>query len=432
MEHRILIVDDDQIFNALLSDVFMQASYVVQSAFSAEDAMELLSKEKFSLVVTDQRMPGSSGTQLVRHIMKEHKKLPVVMVSGFLSNDDIRQLIHDGIGGVFIKPLNIFQLLKRAAQLIEKRSNPSLKTNHGTSETSDERQAEQSMRSFRGANSKIASNFTKQIQNLRSFTSNLLLVGHAGTNFESICEDLASSPNDTLFLLQPEDFDDQLKLASRLGGLATQENGRLTLVIKQTEQLNDARSETIFAIDRTKAPFDKIGQTTRFIFCLRDNLDDLFDAGKINENLYLFMGTMELKIPSLEELREDIGAMSQAILETRQPSNCKLDQSAVALLKELDWPGGTLQLERVLNDAAAFTPGKIINAASLRDAYEGKQTSTSSTSVANADAGLKEHLAEVRNQYVAAMTTFYGDNVEAAAKALGISTERLHQISKPQ
>jgi len=424
MEHRILIVDDDQIFNSLLSDVFMQAGYTVQSAFSGDEAMGLLDKGEYHLVVTDQRMPGTPGTHLVRHIMKEHKGLAVVMVSGYLSNDDIRQLIRDGVGGVFIKPLNIFQLLKRAAQLIEKRGNAPVSTGLD-GEKAAVAPPSQDMKSFRGARSPLAVRFLKQLQNLHSFTSNLLLLGNQGSCFDAICEDLAGTLTDSLFFLSSEDLDDPIRLAARLGGLATQDSGRQTLVLKHVEQLGPERAETIFSIARAKAPFDKLGQSTRFIFCLRDNPDDMFDAGKIDENLYLFMGTMEMKVPAISELREDFPAMAHAILEHRMPSPCRLDDEAVALLKRLDWPGDAVQFEQVLAAAAAFTSGPIVSANALRDAYEGKKTS-----VAARSGGLREHLLIARDEYVSAMIELYGNNRDAAAHALGISTSALTDLMR--
>lgn len=412
---NILIVDDDQIFSSLLSDVFKQAGYAVEQASSADAALEILrSGAAFDLVVTDQRMPGTSGTEFVRKLMGSHKRLPVVMVSGFLSNDDIRQLIRDGIGGVFIKPLNIFQLLKRAAQLIDKSDDRSRVENSG--EAGQHGAGDTSPLSFRGARSALAAKFFKQLESLRSLTTNLVIVGNEGTNFEILAHDLTDAHNDTVFFIKPPDLEDSVTLASRIAGLATQGQGRLTLVLDRIEDLSPARAETVFAISRCAAPFDRLGQSVRFFFCLRADLDDLFNEGRIDENLYLFMGTMELKVPSLMELREDIPAIAQSILDRRPGAPSRLDDAAGVALRGMEWQGGTRQLENVLSEAAAATSSPNISAETVILAHEGKLSGQPEPKAS----GLREHLNAVRTEYVSAMSLLFGDNA-TTAEALGVT-----------
>lgn len=424
MEYRILIVDDDKIFNSLLSDVFKQAGYDVHSAESADDAIEMLKTLEVDLIVTDQRMPGTSGTQFVHKLLDTHKGLPVVIVSGFLSNDDIRTLIEDGIGGVFIKPLNIFQLLKRAAQLIEKRENQ-LKAQTSGSGTDNMEAAEvEAPLSLRGANSPAAVKFVKQLESLRSFTSNLLIIGNDGTDFETLCQDLSSSNTDTAFFLTPEDADESAKLSARLAGLAN-DGMRLTIVLDDVAAINPARTETLLSLSRGKPPFDKIGAPIRFIFCLKSNLDALFDAGKVNENLYLFMGTTELKVPTLEEVKEDIPAIAQSILERKLGTACRLEDAAASELKNFSWTGGIKQLTNVLHEAATATPGNTISKETVRDAYQGK---LSASTASQKDESLREHLLMARKEYAKAMLSLYGGNEHSAAEGLEIRIDTLRAI----
>lgn len=421
MEHRILIVDDDQIFNSLLSDVFRQAGYQVSSAPSAEEAEKFLKQAEVDLIVTDNRMPGTSGVDFVQNLMHTHKGLPVVMVSGFLSNDDIRQLIRDGIGGIFIKPLNIFQLLKRAAMLIERR-----KTTTGTPEGEANDEESDTPRnegpvSFQGARSAAAMQFFKQLEGLREFSSNLLLVGNEGTDFETVCTDLSNPRTDTIFFIAPEELDDPTALAARIAGLATQDQGRLTLVLDRIEDLDKKRAETVFSISRCNAPFDRLGKPVRFIFCLRNNLDELFEAGKIDENLYLFMGTMEIRIPSLNELAGDIPAIAQAMLDRMREGQCKLEDAAATALKDMDWPGGSRQLKSVLQAAATATGEAWISLHTITDSYEGRLASPAEENLT--EDSLKHHLTCTKNDYVAAIMELFHSDTSTAAKALGIPPE---------
>jgi DNA-binding NtrC family response regulator len=426
MAYKILIVDDDLIFSNLLADVFKQAGYDVQNAVSADEALSMLGGIKVDLIVTDQRMPGTSGTEFVRKIMQKHKDLPMIMVSGFLSSGDIRGLITDGVGGIFIKPLNIFQLLKRVAQLIDRRENQKKPKMGEADGKSDAR--EESLVSLKGARSARAIKFLKQLESLRSFTSNLLLVGHEGTNFDVLCQDLSDPNCDTIFNVLPEDLDSPDALASRMSGLAQQGQGRLTIVIDKVDEINPQRAEAIFSVARCKGPFDKLGQRVRFIFCLRAKLDDLFDAGRIDENLYLFMGTMELNVPSLGELAEDIPAIAQAMLERMQGFSCRLDEAAAAALRDFDWPGGSKQLETVLAEAAAATSGSLVDEETVRAAYEGRLLAKDEEKKEE----LRDYLVKCRAEYVEAVTILTGGDERAVCGVLEIDAALLHSIRANQ
>src|SRR5690554_2503991 len=119
MAKKILILDDDDDFNVLLTDVFSQADYDVTSLEDPRKALELIGKKEFDLIVTDHHMPGLSGAEFVRQVKADKPEVPIIMVSGYLDNDTIRGLIREGVVGIFLKPLNIFSLLKKTAEILQ-------------------------------------------------------------------------------------------------------------------------------------------------------------------------------------------------------------------------------------------------------------------------------------------------------------------------
>ncbi|MFO8026485.1 MAG: response regulator, partial [Opitutales bacterium] len=118
MPYSVLILDDDADFNSLLTDIFEQADYVVTSLTDPVEAVDAFHEKAYDLVVTDHRMPEMSGGEFMRKVKQIRPEVPVIMVSGYLENDMIRDLISEGVGGVFLKPLNIFSLLERTKELI--------------------------------------------------------------------------------------------------------------------------------------------------------------------------------------------------------------------------------------------------------------------------------------------------------------------------
>ena len=119
MGNRILIVDDDATFNSLLTDIFEQAGHTVVSENSPEAALKRADAEEFDLLITDHRMPEITGRDIFRHVREQKPMLPIIIVSGFLSNGNIRSLVEEGIDGVYIKPLNVFSLLQQSEKLIQ-------------------------------------------------------------------------------------------------------------------------------------------------------------------------------------------------------------------------------------------------------------------------------------------------------------------------
>ena len=111
MAYSVLILDDDADFNSLLTDIFEQADYEVTSLLDPLEAVDVFREKHFDLVVADHKMPCMSGAECMKVIKEMKPEVPVIMVSGYLENDTIRELISEGVGGVFLKPLNIFSLL---------------------------------------------------------------------------------------------------------------------------------------------------------------------------------------------------------------------------------------------------------------------------------------------------------------------------------
>ena len=104
MSYSVLILDDDVDFNSLLTDIFEQADYVVTSLTDPLGAVDVFRDTEYDLVVTDHKMPEMTGSEFMKVIKDIKPSVPVIMVSGYLENDTIRELISEGVGGVFLKP----------------------------------------------------------------------------------------------------------------------------------------------------------------------------------------------------------------------------------------------------------------------------------------------------------------------------------------
>jgi len=103
MPYSVLILDDDADFMCLLTDVFEQAGYIVTSLTDPIKAVDAFRETDYDLVVTDHKMPKMAGAEFLKVIKKIKSEVPVIMVSGYLENDTIRELISGGVGGCLSK-----------------------------------------------------------------------------------------------------------------------------------------------------------------------------------------------------------------------------------------------------------------------------------------------------------------------------------------
>lgn len=115
MASKILIVDDDDDFRGLLTDVFTQAGYEVTAVNNANTALETFAKGSFDAVVTDHNMPEMTGEDLIKNIRDNEPDIPIILVSGYL-NQDLIQNLKNVNTEIFHKPLNVISLLRKTEE----------------------------------------------------------------------------------------------------------------------------------------------------------------------------------------------------------------------------------------------------------------------------------------------------------------------------
>ncbi len=368
MAHRILIADDDQEFSLLLKDVFTQADYEVETCGEVASALQRVEKGDIDLVVTDFRMPGENGMDLVRGLRVIDPRMPVIMVSGYLENGIIRELIGMGVGGVFIKPLNILQLLKKTQELIEHEAARKAES-EGTPESGFGAQVGFVFRSFpcRDARSR---DFAKRLFDLKDFSRNLLLIAGKGTDIRTICEDLAAASDQgrDLVVFHPQGFDESQAIAA-LRAAESPEGTGVTCMVTQAEQLSPEQRLLLYRIARREGIFGEIALFRRFIFCLERELDEYYDQGLIDEELYLFLGATELKVPGLRDIPEDLAIIADTLVARESPDK-QLEAATRSFLSRHPWEGNVEELRDLLRGAARIAPGTMISVDHLRKAVE--------------------------------------------------------------
>ena len=369
--------------SALLTDVFTQAKYEVTSVRDPLEAVKIFQETDFHLVVTDQCMPNLSGKEFVKTVKEIRSKTPVVIVSGYLDDETISECINNGVDGVFLKPLNVFSLLKKTGELIERAAmDRECEGESGSVTLVDKHNLPFQFHSF-PCLSEVSAEFARRLHEVRNFKSNLLLVGEGGTDFEGVCRDLCDfgkqtgdRDNDLLVVLTP----DRLSGETLLEDFAKWKVGTssiVTFVVLDTENLQEDETTKIIAIARGEKPFHEYRFQARFVFCIGEHVETLYDKKILGESFYIFLGTTEIAVPPLYACSEDIPIIAQRIInsETRRLDSgtpLTLSADAITYLKRKRWKRNHSELKGNIVAALKHSSTNVIMESDLLYATESR------------------------------------------------------------
>jgi DNA-binding NtrC family response regulator len=117
---KILVVDDEKLIRWSLGKALQTAGYDVDAATNGDEALQIMEKFRYDIVITDLRMPGLTGMELLKKIKQKGSAPPVIFVSAYLSKKVIDDAIHDGAFRCVNKPFqmeNILHIVREALEL---------------------------------------------------------------------------------------------------------------------------------------------------------------------------------------------------------------------------------------------------------------------------------------------------------------------------
>jgi len=115
----ILVVDDEEVMRNLLRDVLTDTGYKVETATRGEEAVEKIKQAQFSIIITDLKMPGMSGVEVLRKVKAVNSNTCVIMITAYPSIESVTEAMHEGAYDYIVKPFNIGEInlvLRRATE----------------------------------------------------------------------------------------------------------------------------------------------------------------------------------------------------------------------------------------------------------------------------------------------------------------------------
>jgi len=439
----VLVVDDDQDMRALLRDELQERGYRVTAAANGREALKKLGEEEYAVVLTDLRMQGMQGLELLGEVKRDHPGTNVIIMTAFGSVESAIEAMKQGAYDYVTKPIKNEEM----ALVVEKAVRDALLRR----EVQQLRRAVREDYSFHQilGKSKPMRAVFDLIRRVADSQTNVLITGESGTGKELAAKaihfnsDRRSGPFVPVncaaipeMLLESELFG-HMKGAftdakgDKRGLFEEAHGGTLFLdeiselpVMLQAKLLRAIQEKEIRRVGSTKSTAVDV----RIIAATNLSLTDEVKAKRFREDLYYRLNVIEIRMPPLRERREDILLLVDAFLKKCAEASRKtvkgIAESALALLMDYPWPGNVRELENVIERAVTLTRGEKVLPEDLPPAIHG---SRGDRKVIDEAADKTLPLEDVEKEYILRILDKTGGNKYQAAQLLGIDRKTLYR-----
>ena len=388
------IIDDDRSIRWVLEKSLAREEIEFKSFASADEALRALSSDKPQVVVSDIRMPGSSGLDFLQQLHQRHPDIPVIIMTAY---SDLESAVSAFQGGAFEylpKPFDInhaIELIRRALEQSKRKS-------------SDAEQVEVAAEILGQA--PAMQEVFRAIGRLSQSHATVLINGESGTGKELVAHALhrhgprrdkpfiaintAAIPKD---LLESELFGHERgaftgAAATRHGRFEQAEGGTLFL-----DEIGDMPSDLQTRLLRVLSDgnFYRVGghqpikANVRIITATHQDLEDRVKQGMFREDLFHRLNVIRLRLPPLRERREDIPLLAKYFLQKSARElgveQKRLSEEALRFLAAQEFPGNVRQLENLCHWLTVMTPSQVVEIADLPPEWRGE----SGTAVGSGD-----------------------------------------------
>lgn len=372
----ILTIDDEENIRNGLTDNFELEGYNVAQASNGKIGLDIISKGGIDLVITDLRMDGISGEEVVRKVATDFPGIPVIVLTGHGSIDDATAAIKAGAFDFLTKPLDLDHLnivvknALRGKELAEQNKELKEKLLHSNPESemigkSSELQKVQTM-----------------IDKAAPTKANVLITGESGVGKELVAHSIhkKSQRGDKPFIIVHCAALSENLLESELFGFEkgaftgaeNQHKGRFelanggTIFLDEIGEINQQTQVKLLRVLQEKK-FERVGgeQTievdVRVVAATNRNLEEEVKAGNFREDLYYRLNVVRIEMPSLRERKDDIPLLMHSFLREFNIENEKnitgFDNKSKAAMLKYNWPGNIRELKNCVESAVVMCTG---------------------------------------------------------------------------
>ena len=453
MQRSILVVDDEPNMRSVMQMALEEADYRVLTAEHAEAAITMLRDPDLDVVLTDLKMPGMSGQELIARCQQLRPDVPVIAVTAYGSIRSAVECIHAGAVDYVTKPFEPeeLQLAVQSALRLHDLIQQNRQLQAAVHDAEPRRRLV--------GDSPVMLELRDKIHRVAPYKTNVLITGESGTGKEAVARSIheegpradkpwvaincSAIPHD---LMESELFGYVRgaftgAVQNRLGRLEQANGG--TLFLDEVGDLDLTLQAKLLRVLQERE-FSPVGSDVvrrvdlRVIAATHRDLDKMVKEGLFREDLLYRLDVYKIYVPPLRERNDDITLLTQNFLETFRTEMDKpverFSDDAMKALCKYDWPGNVRELRNAVERSLLSCNGLVIERHDLPNKVnqgnrEGQLVNDDLTQVIHE--GLDNWLMEVeRNVIIAALKESNGVQVQAA-KLLGIAERSLwHRIKK--
>ena len=371
---HLLFVDDEADLRGPTAERLSDRGYEVVQAASGEQALELLDQFAFDLIVTDFRLPGMDGTQLIDAARQRYPSIVAIVITGYGTVRDAVDAIKRGASDFITKPFHFDEL----THVIEK----SMEQGRLRSENAYLRSQLKERYQFEGiiGRSRAMQPLFSMLETVARTASTVLITGETGTGKEVIARAIHhNSPRNTHRFVAincgaiPETLLESELFGHEKGsftGATSMKQGRFEHANKGTLFLDEVGTmslglQTKLLRALQERAFERVGgnQTikvdVRVIAATNSALQKLIAEGTFREDLYYRLNVIPISLPPLRDRREDIPLLVSHFLKKFAPdAPPQMSQGAMRGLMAYTWPGNVRQLENSIERAVTLSAGR--------------------------------------------------------------------------
>ncbi|MEO7276075.1 MAG: sigma-54 dependent transcriptional regulator [Vicinamibacterales bacterium] len=374
---HLLIVDDETALREAIAERLVDHGFQVEQASSGEQALERLAAFAFDILITDLRLPGVDGRQVLDAAIERYPDIIAIVITGFGTVKDAVDAIKQGAADFITKPFQFDALLHVLGSALEQR-----RLRAENAYLRSELEQRYRIDGLIGT-SRVMRDLYQLLQTVAPTSSTVLIAGETGTGKELAARALhhnsprranrfvalnCSAIPETL--LEAELFGHVRgaftgAIATRAGRLEQAHKG--TLFLDEIGTMSPALQAKLLRVLQERE-FERVGDShtikidVRVIAATHSDLDRMVADGSFRQDLFYRLNVIPVKLPPLRDRRDDIPLLVQHFLQKLCADlgreTVTVSQDAMRRLMAYSWPGNVRQLENIVERALTFSTGR--------------------------------------------------------------------------
>jgi len=435
---HILVVDDEPKMTSLVCGQLEDAGHQVATTTSPAEALELIKKHSFDVVITDLSMPEISGMDVLDAALAKGG-CDVVMMTAYGTAETAVEAMKKGAADYILKPFSLDELEMTVAGLVKKRKNQDLAEHFQVAEAGG-------FGDFIGS-SAAAEQAKALLTKVAATDTTVLLTGRSGTGKElaaRLIHDRSNRSERPFIAINCAALPENLLESELFGhekgsftGATAQKRGRFeladggTLFLDEIGETSPGMQSKLLRVLEERQFFrvggvDPVAVDVRVLAATNRNLKEEISSGQFREDLFYRLNVFPVRMPDLAERRPDIVPLAQHFLVQLNYRHAEMSDDVRQLLESYDWPGNIRELKNVMERATILAGNEPITVEDFSLEVDDEPLVDSGAAGMSAAEGLE--MAE-KAMIMDALERAGGNKTEAA-KLLKISRRRLYSRMK--